>query len=129
MQVMEMYGYNGYKISKEVEVLSESKITNIRLGKREPSLDMIKGLIGRFPDISYAWLITGEGEAICTKERFPDEKHLTDKELDFIIRNVTTKQNTLMQSSLFRNFIDKIKTEERKKVLKEVSDFISLKSN
>lgn len=62
LKVLEAKNYTGYKFAKEIPEVTESKITFIRNGRNNPSTEMLQFLISKFPDISNAWLLTGEGE-------------------------------------------------------------------
>lgn len=64
MQVLSYYGYSGYKISKEVDVFSEAKISHIKNGRNEPGLDLIAALLEKFPELNARWLILGQGEML-----------------------------------------------------------------
>tara|TARA_R110002051_G_scaffold224048_1_gene287243 strand:- start:4468 stop:5229 length:762 start_codon:yes stop_codon:yes gene_type:complete len=80
LQVMEENDYSGYKFAKEFKEVSESKLTHIRSGRNQPSTDLISALIKKFPNISYNWLLAGEGEMLkdgIVKE--PELKYNTEE--------------------------------------------------
>lgn len=64
MKVLSYYKYSGYKLSKEVEGISEAKITHIRNGRNKPSLELINVLIKKFPEVNKSWLLNGEGNML-----------------------------------------------------------------
>lgn len=64
LQIIEYKGYSGYKLSKEVKEITESKLTHIRSGRNEPSKEMILALLNKFQDVNSSWLLMGEGEML-----------------------------------------------------------------
>lgn len=80
IQVMESKGYSGYKLAKEVEGFSESKITHIRTGRNKVSSDMIELLVRKFPDTNMSWLLTGKGNMLNTSGPEVEEDHFEEEE-------------------------------------------------
>lgn len=64
LRIIKDKGYSGYKLSKEVKEITESKLTHIRSGRNEPSKEIILALLNKFPDINSSWLLTGEGNML-----------------------------------------------------------------
>lgn len=64
LQIIEEKGYTGYRLAKESNLITQSKLTHIRSGRNEVSADMIKGLLSVFPDVNYTWISTGKGDKI-----------------------------------------------------------------
>lgn len=67
MFVIKQKGYSGYKLSKEVPEISQSKLTHIRKERNEPSKELITALLEKFPDVSIEWLLTGKGDMLKTE--------------------------------------------------------------
>lgn len=107
LEVILKKGYSGYKLSKEVKEISESKLTHIRSGRNEPSKDLINALLNKFPDVSYDWLVNGSGEMLGdsnSKEDYvyeDEDKLEMDKFLDIFFDNI----DEIEKNSRFENYI------------------------
>ncbi len=44
--------------------VQRSSVSHVISGRNRPSLDFVKKILDAFPDISYEWLISGDGEMI-----------------------------------------------------------------
>jgi hypothetical protein len=64
LTVIKNNGFSGYRLSKEVQAITQSKLTHIRSGRNKPSSEMLNALLGKFPNINYDWLLTGKGEML-----------------------------------------------------------------
>jgi len=62
LEVISDKGYTNYKLSKEVDVFTEAKLSHIKTGRNQPSDELINALLNKFPDIRKSWLLAGEGE-------------------------------------------------------------------
>lgn len=60
MQVVEAMGHTGYSISKELST-SEAVISNIRLGKNPPNIQLVREILKKYREVDAGWLLTGEG--------------------------------------------------------------------
>ncbi|MBW2961308.1 LexA family transcriptional regulator [Mesonia aestuariivivens] len=109
-------GYSGYKISKEVDVITQSKLTFIRKGRNEPSKDLINAILNKFPDVNPAWLLTGEGSMLKGEQTSEPSKEYNKEaepkgvpyfDLDFtagfasIINNQQTQPDTYVTHPFF----------------------------
>src|SRR5690554_3661175 len=74
LKAFESKGYSGYKLSKEVKIISESKLTHIRSGRNEPSRELINALVQKFPDININWILTGEGQMLKVSSKTETNK-------------------------------------------------------
>ncbi len=83
LKVLDEKNISGYRLSKDVDEITESKLTFIRTGRNEPSKILINALLNKFTDISRIWLLTGEGEMFKNSER-----EVNDNEIEYnIIEN------------------------------------------
>jgi len=64
LQVLECKKISGYQLSKEVEEITQPKLTFIRNGTNQPSKKLIEALLKKFTDVSKVWLLTGEGSML-----------------------------------------------------------------
>ena len=60
MQVVEAMGNTGYSVSRELST-SEAVISNIRLGKNPPNIQLVREILNKYREIDAGWLLTGEG--------------------------------------------------------------------
>lgn len=113
LNVLEVKNYSGYKLSKEVPEITESKLTFIRTGRNEPSKAIINALIGKFTDISMIWLLTGEGEMFtdgmkASVSKTEPQKGVPYYDLDFtagfleVTNNQDTKPDSYIDHPFFR---------------------------
>ncbi len=94
LKVLDEKNISGYRLSKDVDEITESKLTFIRTGRNEPSKILINALLDKFPDISRVWLVTGEGEMFKNLENnevneprneYPIEKKYLIKDNEIVI--------------------------------------------
>lgn len=71
MKIIDDKGYSGYRLSKEVPEITQSKLTHIRNERNEPSKELIYALLDKFPDVNIEWLLTGKGEMLKSSEETP----------------------------------------------------------
>lgn len=81
-KVIEYYKFSPSEFADEIEV-PRSSISHITSGRNKPSLDFITKVKSKFPNLSWDWLIYGEGE-MHTK---PENKKITPSDLFSIIEN------------------------------------------
>lgn len=62
-------GFTGYRLAKEIDEITSSKLTHIKSGRNRPSLEIIDALVKKFPRISKVWILTGDGEMLVTEKR------------------------------------------------------------
>lgn len=60
-KVLEGSGLTSSEFADEIEV-QRSSVSHVTSGRNKPSLEFISKLRKRFPEISWDWLINGEGE-------------------------------------------------------------------
>lgn len=58
---MEALGYTGYSFSRKLST-SEAVISNVRLGKNPPNVQLVQGLLKEHEDVDPGWLLTGKGQ-------------------------------------------------------------------
>jgi transcriptional regulator with XRE-family HTH domain len=61
LSILKKKDITAYKLSKEVPLLSQQKISNIKNGLNEPSRDVLTAILTKFPDINSDWLYSGTG--------------------------------------------------------------------
>ena len=66
VKVIEYSTLSASEFADEVEV-QRSNISHITSGRNKPSLDFIVRIKDRFPEISWDWLIKGDGEMLSQK--------------------------------------------------------------
>lgn len=81
-KVIEYYKFSPSEFADEIEV-PRSSISHITSGRNKPSLDFITKVKSKFPNLSWDWLIYGEGE-MHTK---PENKKIAPSDLFSIIEN------------------------------------------
>lgn len=81
-KVIEYYKFSPSEFADEIEV-PRSSISHITSGRNKPSLDFITKVKDKFPNLSWDWLIYGEGE-MHTK---PENKKIAPSDLFSIIEN------------------------------------------
>ena len=79
LKVLDEKNISGYRLSKDVDEITESKLTFIRTGRNEPSKILINALLNKFTDISRIWLLTGEGEMFKNSEN----NEVNDNEIEY----------------------------------------------
>lgn len=79
LKVLDEKNISGYRLSKDVDEITESKLTFIRTGRNEPSKILINALLNKFTDISRIWLLTGEGEMFKNLEN----NEVNDNEIEY----------------------------------------------
>ncbi|WP_288446164.1 hypothetical protein [uncultured Chryseobacterium sp.] len=119
MEVLSHYKYSGYKSSKEVEGISQAKISHVRSGRNKPGLDLITALLKKFPDVNARWLIVGEGKMLN------DENHTvqslpSESSDNFIVEKMRNKGIT---DILDRKAL--VLTEKIEKFMNELEEFKS----
>jgi transcriptional regulator with XRE-family HTH domain len=60
-KILEVSGFSSSEFADEIEV-QRSSVSHITSGRNKPSLEFITKIKARFPEISWDWLINGEGE-------------------------------------------------------------------
>lgn len=75
-QIIEHYNYTNSEFADEIDV-QRSSISHIISGRNKPSLDFLIKVKEQFPDLSWDWLINGEGEMMIKKEVVKEEKKAT----------------------------------------------------
>lgn len=63
IQVMEAMGHTGYSLSKQLST-SEAVISNIRLGKNPPNIQLVRELLKEYEAVDPGWLLTGKGRML-----------------------------------------------------------------
>jgi predicted transcriptional regulator len=64
IQVMEALGHTGYSLSRKLET-SEAVISNIRLGKNPPNIQLVRDLLKEYEEVDPGWLLTGKGRMLA----------------------------------------------------------------
>lgn len=60
-QIIEYSGFSASEFSEEIDV-QRSSLSHIASGRNKPSLEFLMKIKSRFPELSWDWLILGEGE-------------------------------------------------------------------
>ncbi|SFH88032.1 helix-turn-helix domain-containing protein [Halpernia frigidisoli] len=60
-KILEESGLTSSEFADEIEV-QRSSVSHITSGRNKPSLEFVTKIKSKFPDISWDWLINGEGE-------------------------------------------------------------------
>ena len=68
LMAIDMVGYTGYRLEKEIGIISQAIITHIRAGRNEPSMPVVIAFLKKFPAINGHWLLTGSGQPILESE-------------------------------------------------------------
>lgn len=69
-KVIEYSGFSLSEFADQIEV-QRSNISHITSGRNKPSLDFLIKIKGRFPELQWEWLISGEGEMLKEEEPEP----------------------------------------------------------
>lgn len=120
------------QFAEEIGV-QRSSVSHILSGRNKPSLDFIKKVVDRYPEVSYGWLIEGNGELVKAQVSEDDKKvELEDKQISTNQEELTftdgdTNVNKSSKQSL-KNIdtnVNSIKTTQslKKKKIKQVIIF------
>jgi DNA-binding XRE family transcriptional regulator len=60
LNIIEKYQLSSNAFAQEIEV-NRSTISHILSGRNKPSIEVLQKILKRFPDISAAWLLLGQG--------------------------------------------------------------------
>lgn len=60
---------SGNKLASEIGLNANTAIYHIKNGRNNISADLAKKIENRFPELSYNWLLTGEGEMLKGEKR------------------------------------------------------------
>lgn len=83
------------QFAEEIGV-QRSSVSHILSGRNKPSLDFIKKVVDRYPDVSYGWLIEGNGELVKAQVSEDDKKvELEDKKVELEDKQISTNQEEL----------------------------------
>jgi len=63
IHVMESLGLTGYSLSKKLRT-SEAVISNVRLGKNPPNIQLVSDLLDQYKEVEPGWLLTGQGRML-----------------------------------------------------------------
>ena len=77
------------KFAKEIGLKDNVKVYHVKNGRNEISADLANAIIATFPQISYQWLLTGNGSMLIQQEQeeVPDEEEEEeDDELALFLR-------------------------------------------
>jgi hypothetical protein len=55
-----------YRLAKEIPVITQQKLTNIKNGRNKPSETILKAFLEKYTQVSSVWLLTGEGKMLKT---------------------------------------------------------------
>lgn len=58
--IIEKFGLSSNAFAKEIDV-NRSTISHILSGRNKPSIEVLQKILKRFPGISVAWLLLGQG--------------------------------------------------------------------
>ncbi|SEF57806.1 hypothetical protein SAMN05421847_0366 [Halpernia humi] len=67
-KILEYSGFTSSEFADEIEV-QRSSISHVTSGRNKPSLEFVTKIKARFPEISWDWLINGEGEMILVSKK------------------------------------------------------------
>lgn len=120
------------QFAEEIGV-QRSSVSHILSGRNKPSLDFIKKVVDRYPEVSYGWLIEGNGELVKAQVSEDDKKvELEDKQISTNQEELTftdgdTNVNNSSKQSL-KNIdtnVNSVKTTQslKKKKIKQVIIF------
>lgn len=72
------------KFAKEIGLKDNVKVYHVKNGRNEISADLANAIIATFPQISYQWLLTGNGSMLIQQEQkeVPDEDEEEEEEDD-----------------------------------------------
>lgn len=90
------------KLAKEIGLSANTAIYHIKNGRNGISPDLAKKIIHRYPEISYNWLLTGEGSLQKEEEKdlgAKEEKHdyrVSSEEIVSIRRDIRAVNDNLM---------------------------------
>ena len=87
------------QFAEEIGV-QRSSVSHILSGRNKPSLDFIKKIVDRYPEVSYGWLIEGNGElakAQASESKAtakPEQEHIlpTQEEIAFTQRDTNVNE-------------------------------------
>ena len=66
-RILEFISLKGISVNK-FEITSGLSVGYLRQLRREPSLKKLEGILAAFPEINRDWLLTGEGEMLCSTD-------------------------------------------------------------
>ncbi|WP_417431504.1 helix-turn-helix domain-containing protein [Halpernia sp.] len=73
-KILEESKLSSSEFADEIDV-QKSSISHVTSGRNKPSLEFITKIKARFPEISWDWLINGEGEMKPVSEKYSDEEN------------------------------------------------------
>lgn len=83
--------------------ISRSGLTHLLTGRNQPSLDVARKILAKFPEISTEWLIMGMGDMLRPEEQ---QSAALDKETDELSTEAYPSENAIIdrQTNLFGEY-------------------------
>ncbi len=75
-KIMKYYDLSASSLADKIQV-QRSSISHILSERNKPSLEFVLKILNHFPEVSFYWLLKGEGEFPLTKKVGTDEKEAT----------------------------------------------------
>ncbi len=98
-KVIEHLGLNKNRFSREIGLSNNVTIGRIIKQKRNPSYGTLRKITNRFPEISYEWLLTGQGEMIKSQPKPKQDITTILKNSPEQVTNVPSYANLLSRAN------------------------------
>lgn len=109
---MEALGDTGYSLSRRLRT-SEAVISNVRLGKNPPNINLVRGLLKEYKEVDPGWLLLGTGRMLRSQNGTSEQRdpplsasERSDPKLDEILRllkrsiEVQLERNVMVDESI-----------------------------
>jgi len=94
-----------------------TRFNHVESGRNNISEKLAVDIVNVFPEVSYQWLVKGEGEMLVSENNLKHENILEiEKVIDYVIKNTSQ----LLSDSNFKNWYDNIVLKAQVEVLKQI---------
>lgn len=92
-EIRKHYNLSGRAFAKEID-MKYTTINNYLNGTQDPTLDFILHIKSKFLDISYDWLLNGEGEMFKADEPTSEKliREIADLKMKLLVKEGVTKE-------------------------------------
>jgi len=94
-KIIDHYELSAAAFAEKINV-QRSSISHLLSGRNKPSLDFTLKVIDTFPEVSFYWLLKGQGSFPSLKNEI--DKNSEDSSREFVPKNTNT--NTFLENSL-----------------------------
>ena len=113
LKAIELTGDTGYKVSKKIKSISNSKLTHIRSGRNRPTLDMIEDFCEEYSNISLVWIVTGHSSPYSKDNVYEDNEN----DLKELAQQTINQHEKLLHIVDYRKWFDNEVMEVAKKLI------------